>query len=130
MLTNTGTAGYVQRLKEGKDILEIDVVLMAIFFDLELEIYYVEDLKVKKQSFKLYSNTTNERKTIKLYLRPDCRFDTVYNKHNQKSNAISQSIILDVTVLFTFSWCIVCSAIASQVAITQLTRTLNINIGR
>lgn len=103
MLTNTGTAGYVQRLKERKDLIEIDVVLMAVFFDLELEIYYVEDLKVKKQSFKLYSNTNSERKTIKLYLRPDSRFDLIYSKHNLNSNAMSQSIILDVIGFFTFS---------------------------
>eukprot|EP00826_Nyctotherus_ovalis_P012297 TRINITY_DN13235_c0_g1_i2.p3 TRINITY_DN13235_c0_g1~~TRINITY_DN13235_c0_g1_i2.p3 ORF type:complete len:103 (+),score=18.81 TRINITY_DN13235_c0_g1_i2:203-511(+) len=102
MLTNTGTTGYVQGLREGRDLAEIDVVLMAVFFDLELEVYFVESSKVKRQSFKLYSNTAGKRKTIRLYLGTSGKFDVVYYKCEAQSAGLCQSILLDVTFPLTY----------------------------
>jgi len=104
MLTNTGTAGYIQRLKKKKDLQEVDVVLMAVFFDLELEVYFIENSKVKTQSFKLYSNALDERKTIRLYLRPDCKFDLIYAKQREEYAGICQSVVLDVSSFNSFSY--------------------------
>jgi hypothetical protein len=97
MLSNTGTSGYIQRLKKKKDLQEVDVVLMAVFFDLELEVYFIDNSKVNSQPFKLYSNILNNKKTIRLYLRPDNKFDLLYEKQKEENAGICQSIVFDVS---------------------------------
>lgn len=87
----------MQGLKEGRDLAEVDVVLMAVFFDLDLEVLFAESSKIRRQSFKLHSNAAGDRKTIRLYLGANGKFDAVYNKCEAQSAGLCQSILLDVT---------------------------------
>lgn len=105
MLTNMGTLSYIQALKDNKkQFPEVDIILMAIFFDLELHIYFLDDSKLYKQSFNLSSKLPDERKVIRLYLGVDGKFDLIYKKSTIESAGICQSILLDVILYHKLSY--------------------------
>lgn len=96
MLTDMNDKDYivnVEKFYKGKS--EVDLVLMAMFFGINLIILYVED-EVMKQMNINFGNI----KTI-VYINPEGYFDVVYEKTFIRDCGICQSIVLDVIFEFT-----------------------------
>lgn len=97
-LTTKRLGDYINDLRKGKGCAEADTILMALYLEIELEIYTLDESGLIKQSFNFLNNEiqTKPQKTIRMYLESDCKFDTIYNKSTIKSAGICQSILLDV----------------------------------
>ena len=94
MMTSTGAPQYIKYLekyKKGKP--EVDLVLMAMLFKIDLTILYMTDEGLMKQKL-IFPFNTKVKGTV--YLGPDGLFDVVYGKAFIKEAGICQSIILDV----------------------------------
>jgi len=82
---------YISRIEkfyEGK--AEVDLILMAMFFEINLKILYVENEVIRKTSFKF-----GERQ-VAVYINPEGYFDIVWKKDFIKRCGLCQSIVLDV----------------------------------
>lgn len=88
---------YVKGLKKGKSCTELDVILLASFLGAELQIYCLEDNGLVKQTFNVARKKPQGKgRIIRMYLEPNGKFDTIYNKATIKAAGICQSILLDV----------------------------------
>ena len=94
MLTNMGINDYIHSLRYlNQSSPEIDTILMAVFFDYELQFYFFNQEKLEKRIFN--SSKTNKM-TIRLYLNEKGKFCTIYKKIKMETAGICQSLILDV----------------------------------
>lgn len=91
---------YINDLKKGKGCAEVDTIVMGLYLGIELQIYTLDESGLIKQSFNFLNSKTQSKpqQTIRMYLEPNCKFDTIYNKSTIKSAGICQSILLDVQV--------------------------------
>lgn len=87
---------YIKEVKKGKGRIEIDAILIALYLKAELQVYTLDKSRLIKQSFNF---NQKEQKRIRVYLEPNGRFDTIYDKSTIKSAGICQSILLDVMSL-------------------------------
>jgi hypothetical protein len=72
---------------------------MAMFFDIELKLYYVAESGLGKQECLFHIGESKSTKPlIQLYLAPDGYFDVIYSKVFIKSAGVCQSLLLDVMV--------------------------------
>ena len=95
MFTNMDTSEYVKSLeKDNSSYLETNLVLMALFFDVELQIYHADGSGLNKIS--AFQKESKRRKVVKLYLNYNGMFDTIYEKSIIKTYGICQAILLDV----------------------------------
>lgn len=100
MAATTSTSMYVKGLKSGRQGRpEVDVILIALFLQLDLCIYYISETGLAKQEFSFALKGQPDRQRIKLYLSADGGFDTVYEKSFIKSAGLCQSILLEVSFL-------------------------------
>jgi hypothetical protein len=88
---------YVESLGSQKETAEVDAVLIALFFDLQLQIYYIDKGGLGKIEF----NGGSKRRSVRLYLSADGVFDVVYDKKKIKAAGICQAIVLDVSTYNT-----------------------------
>ena len=72
---------------------------MAMFFHLDLVIYYMDESGFAKRCFSFANSETASAPKIQLYLSPDGGFDTIYSKSYIKSAGICQSLFFEVFVL-------------------------------
>ncbi len=101
MLTTMTTPMYLQTIKGGhKSKPEVDLILMAMFFGLHLQIYYIDESGIGTQEFDFRSGPADPGKAVRLFLGLDGCFDTVYDKSTIKSAGICQSILFDVSTFF------------------------------
>ena len=91
---------YIKELKKGKGCIEIDAILIALYLKAELQVYTLDESGLIKQ---LFNFNQKEERRVRVYLEPNGRFDTIYNKSTIKSAGICQSILLDVILLFNLS---------------------------
>lgn len=91
MLTNIDAKEYIARVEKSYDGKpEVDLVLMAMFFGINLIVLYVEDEVIKTVGLNF------GKKQVTVYINPEGYFDMVYEKSFVKNGGICQSIILDV----------------------------------
>jgi hypothetical protein len=96
MLIGMEVKDYISRVEKfyaGKP--EVDLILVAMFFEINLKVLYVEDEVIKKTSFKF------GEKEIAVYINPEGYFDIVCAKNFIKKCGLCQSIVLDVNLEVT-----------------------------
>jgi len=96
-MTTMNTPMYaksLERFRKGK--LEVDLVLMAMLFDVDVKLFYMGEEGLKKQEFSFPG--TKAKAKVQLYLGPEGYFDVVCDKAFVKSAGICQSLILDVSL--------------------------------
>ena len=72
---------------------EVDCILGPMILKTHLEIYCLEENVLSKEVFNYKFESINKKiTTVKLYLEPNGKFDTIYNKQFLKSAGICQSI--------------------------------------
>jgi hypothetical protein len=104
MLATMTTQNYAQELvKKTKGSLELDMILMAMLFNVQIQVYYVKDSQLMQKTFDFPDKSNKERKVVKLYAQPNMSFDTVYRKSFIRDVGICQSILLDVLLLITLA---------------------------
>lgn len=94
-LTGKNVLNYVKDLKKGKSCPKVDAILLALYAKANLLIYTLDETGLIKQSF---THEASKGRQIKIYLEPNGKFDSLYDKGTIKSAGICQSIILDVSV--------------------------------
>jgi len=96
------TQKYAQQLiKTNKGSIELDAILMAMLFNVKLQIYYVNESQLMQKTFAFPIKSNKERKVIRLYAQYNMSFDTVYEKSFIRDAGVCQSILLDVLFLIT-----------------------------
>lgn len=91
MLTDINAKDYITNLEkfyQGKP--EVDLILMAMFFRIDLQFLYVENEAMKEISFSF------GKEKAQVYINPEGYFDVVYEKGFVRNCGLCQSIILDV----------------------------------
>lgn len=97
MTTTMSTPMYVKTLRGGhRGRPEVDVILMALFFHIDVRVHYISETGLAKQDFGFSSEKQPCRRRVTLYLAADGAFDTVYAKSYVKSAGVVQSLLLDV----------------------------------
>lgn len=119
------TAEYIELLGSQKKTSVVDAVLMALFFDVILHVYYFDGTDLSKIEF----NSDSKGKLVRLYLNAGGIFDVVYDKAEIKSAGICQSIILDVRPYNSHSCATNSLAPLSQSRTLPYTRTSSSNCG-
>lgn len=91
MLSDIDAEEYIARVEKayaGKP--EVDLVLLALFFEINLKVLYVENEVIKQMTFNF------GKKQATVYINPEGYFDTVHEKAFIKNSGLCQSIVLDV----------------------------------
>lgn len=95
MLTNIDAKEYIARIENSYDGKpEVDLILMAMFFEINLKVLYVEDEVIKGVDFNF------GKRQVTVYINPEGYFDMVYEKSFVRNGGICQSIVLDVLLRF------------------------------
>ena len=89
------TKDYAQSLKFncGK-FREVDLVIMALFFDIKLTVYIINWATLSTQ---IFNSSTQSQKALELFLDCNGNYHIVLPKSKAKTIGICQSIVLDVS---------------------------------
>lgn len=89
---------YIETLRrERKGKPEIDAILLAHAYKIELQIYYIEESNFQKQIFLPHTIPEKSDRIIRLHLNSDGHFDVICNKEYIRVCGICQSLVLDVS---------------------------------